>query len=269
MENKENFTAVLKRVGGVDYLLSDCADMINNHLKKGEEWEPLTLYLSELLLDGVDKPVVIDVGANLGAYSIPVAKKIKPLDGKVYAYEAQRMVYYQCCANVFLNNLTNCYVSHLAIGNTEGYIEVPQLDIYTNPNLGALSLDPAIRIQQNVHIDSIISSERVRIKPLDFLELPILHLMKIDVEGMEYEVINGAKTLLATSNFPPVLFEVWGDYMPGMFQKQQKLLAMLKDTGYEVILMGELALAQYAINKKLNITVNNGKITVCFLEGQG
>lgn len=263
MKNYDGFLAILKEVDGVTYLLSNCADLINNHLRKGEKWEPLTLYLSELLLDGVKNPVVIDVGANLGAYSIPIAKKIKMSGGKVYAYEAQRMVYYQYCANAFLNNLTNCYINHLAIGDTEDDIDVPLLDISTNPNLGALSLDPAIRSQQNFHIDAGVAFERVRLAPLDSLGLPVVNLIKIDVEGLEYEVLSGAKKLLAASNFPPILFEVWGDYMPGMLQKKERLLAMLKNTGYETTLMGELALAEYAGHKKLSITVNNGKVAIC------
>ena len=54
-------------------------------------------------------PLVLDIGANLGAYAIPVAKKIASARGVVYAYEPQRIVYYQLCGNIFLNSLDNVH----------------------------------------------------------------------------------------------------------------------------------------------------------------
>ncbi|MDG1156753.1 MAG: FkbM family methyltransferase [Litorivicinaceae bacterium] len=38
----------------------------------------------------------------------------------------------------------------------------------------------------------------------------VVSLIKIDVEGLEFEVIKGAKKFLARHYFAPILFEAWG-----------------------------------------------------------
>jgi hypothetical protein len=59
-----------------NYLLFSTSDVISNTLFKFGKWEDHLLKISKFILDGVDRPLVLDVGANLGAYSIPLAKAI-------------------------------------------------------------------------------------------------------------------------------------------------------------------------------------------------
>ncbi|MSO70388.1 MAG: hypothetical protein EXQ98_08980 [Alphaproteobacteria bacterium] len=65
--------------------------------------------------------------------------------GKVTSFEAQRVVYYQLCGNIYLNRLDNVFAHHLAIGDSIGHIDGPVLDYATETNIGALSLDRNIR----------------------------------------------------------------------------------------------------------------------------
>lgn len=253
-QEKTNTPVSLYHVGDLNFQLTAGPDMINSHLRNGELWEPATLQISELLLDGIAQPVIIDIGANIGAYAVPMGKKILARKGRLYAFEPQRMVFYQLCANLLSNNLTNCYARQMAIGDVDGHIEVPVLDILTEQNLGALSLDEEIRAQQNMLSSTISESDSVQIATLDTLNLPKANLIKIDVEGLELEVLKGGRHWLASSGYPAILFEVWGDYMKGMIGKRNRLMNLVKKAlGYEVVLFGELCIAQHPSNKRIEI----------------
>jgi len=130
---------------------------------------------------------VLDVGANQGAHTVALAKVAK----RVHAFEPQRILHQILCANVALNALTNVHTHHAAVGRTLGTVHVPVLD-YTRPdNFGALALG---------HTDS---GEAVPLVTIDSLDL-CCQFIKIDVEGMEGEVIAGAEKTLRGQQ--PILY---------------------------------------------------------------
>lgn len=260
----------IRSVGASHYLLLPGPDLINSHLRKGLPWEPTTQVVAQLMLLGITEPVVVDVGANLGAFAVPMGLWLKPRQGRLIAFEPQRLVYYQLCANLFLNMLPHCVAHLLAVGAAAGDVDVPQLDLATDRNLGALSLDPAIRAMQGVASHQNRASERVAMVGLDGMDLPNGHLLKIDVEGLELEVLSGAAAWLERSGWPPVLFEVWGDYMPGYAAKRQQLMDCLRQRlGYEVFMLGELGVAQHPDNLRFRLAIDaQNRLQFTPLKGQ-
>jgi FkbM family methyltransferase len=142
------------------YLLYQGRDMINTCLRSGKPWEPFTQAIARLLVERTPNALVVDVGANLGAFAVPLARHIKGRGGRLHAFEAQRMVYYQLCANLLLNGLDNAHAHHLAIGNHAGQIDVPVLDLGQERNIGSLSLDPEIRRMQGT-LSTLSKRQRV------------------------------------------------------------------------------------------------------------
>ena len=243
------------------YLLHDGLDIINTRLMQGKPWEPLTQSVARLFVDRADKPVVVDVGANLGAFAVPLGGHIQKRGGTLHAFEAQRMVYYQLCANLLLNGLGNCFAHHFAIGRETGRIDVPVLDLSRERNIGSLSLDPTIRKMQGTLSTLSNHSESVAMRPLDSLDLPKASLVKIDVEGMELDVLQGAQNWLRQSGYPPLLFEVWGDYMPGYIEKRERLKAFVRtELGYHIDQLGELAVAQHPSRMAFRIEQDDRQI---------
>ena len=145
------------------------------------------------LLRQVIRPgnVVLDIGANIGSHTLFFAQATGP-KGAVLAFEPQRMIFQILCGNVALNGLSNVHTHRAALGRRPGSIRVPLLDVAAEQNFGALSLD------------NIETGESVELKTIDSLGLPACHVIKIDVEGMEGEVIAGGEATIG--RFRPILY---------------------------------------------------------------
>jgi FkbM family methyltransferase len=136
--------------------------------------------------------LVVDAGANLGALTVPIARIVGDT-GAVIAVEPQRLTYQALCGNLALNSIKNTLAFHCALGAEEGTITVPNLDVDAVNNFGALTLDAEY--------------ERGAIVPLTTLDNLLgeaCHFVKIDVEGMEREVLAGACQTIAKHR--PVLY---------------------------------------------------------------
>jgi hypothetical protein len=93
--------------------------------------------LAKLLDKGRPDPVVIDVGANFGTYTLAFASYVGPR-GRVYAFEPQRLIYYMLAGSVALNSLTNVHCFNVAVGDHEDLIDVPQFDYSKPMNFGSV-----------------------------------------------------------------------------------------------------------------------------------
>lgn len=82
----------------------------------GEWCQSEVVLFSKVVREG---DVVIDVGANIGAFSIPLAKFVGQ-KGAVVAFEPQRQLFQLLSANVALNELNNAFVYQKAVGVSSG-----------------------------------------------------------------------------------------------------------------------------------------------------
>jgi FkbM family methyltransferase len=135
--------------------------------------------------------VVVEAGANIGAHTVHLAKRVGET-GAVYAFEPQRIVFQTLCANLALNQLVNVIARQQGCGRQAGEMVLPNVDPRAINNFGGLSLLTEGR------------GEKVEIVTIDSLELTRCNLIKVDVEGMEEEVIAGAVNTIA--RLRPVLY---------------------------------------------------------------
>ena len=135
--------------------------------------------------------VVVDVGANIGTHTVCFAQSVGP-SGRVLAFEPQGVLHQVLCGNAALNNCGNVTAEHKALGAHAGTVVVPWLDYAREGNFGALELG------------AWTQGETVPLATLDSYALPACHLIKIDVEGMERDVLEGARTTI--SRHQPLLY---------------------------------------------------------------
>lgn len=127
--------------------------------------------------------VALDIGANIGTHTVALARAVTA-DGAVFGFEPQRVVFQLLCANVALGGHTHVRTFHAAVGRTAGDVRVPLVDYGETGNFGGVELGDG---------DVGNDGETVPILPIDSLDLTVCHFMKIDVEGMESEVLAGAE----------------------------------------------------------------------------
>ena len=132
--------------------------------------------------------VVMDVGANIGGFTIPLAKLCK----KVYAVEPQAEVVEVLEKNIALAGVSNVEVLPFALGFQQDQL------FYTPDPQGAGSVQMKTK-----------GSNSVQTVSLDSLDV-VPDFIKLDVEGMELEVLAGGLAMLQARR--PYLFaEYWPD----------------------------------------------------------
>ncbi|HTS53506.1 MAG TPA: FkbM family methyltransferase, partial [Burkholderiales bacterium] len=143
--------------------------------------------------------LVIDVGANLGAYAIPLARRFP--DVEVHAFEPNPPVIARLEENIALNRMRNRNVAvrPLALSDAPGRLRLHAV-ARIEDNFGLSSL----REDSLAGVDSVVTE--VEVETLDRLYLmsqrPV-SVIKIDVQGHELQVLRGGRALLA--RFGPVL----------------------------------------------------------------
>lgn len=193
---------------------------IGHWMKQHGSMNPLQSYEMQSLLQPGD--TVIDVGANLGCYTVPFAERVG-MAGKVISFEPFRWLRQVVAANVALNGLSNVWLPPVGLSTSRGSFEArpPQLKFFSSP--GGMKLQQQ---QQDAKPEEVMqlydwdsAPERITVLSLDevlglvpspgveLLGLPQVddvRLIKIDVEGMEKEVLAGARRVVQA--FKPIVW---------------------------------------------------------------
>ena len=158
--------------------------------------------------------LVVEAGANFGAHTVAMAKMVWD-QGVIIAFEPQRLVFQAMVANVALNSLANVITVQAGLGAYQGSIKVPVLNPAKGHNFGGFS------------IGNHNAGEEVPVKTIDSLNLNHCRLIKVDVEGMECEVLEGARNTI--TRLRPLLY-VENDRT----EHSQRLIAMIQSFGYKL-----------------------------------
>jgi hypothetical protein len=70
------------------------------------------------------------------------------------------------------------------------------------------------------------------------MELTNISLIKLDVEGMELNVLKGGLKTLKDNNYPPIIFESW-KHKEWFLPRRQELITFLELNGYTITPIGE------------------------------
>lgn len=173
-----------------------------------------------------DGGVAVDAGANYGAHTLALARMVGP-KGRVYAFEPQRLVYQALCGTMALNSLIQVRCFHGALGAARGEIKVPALDFGATNNFGGLSLCGPAKVSAG-------ADEIVDVRRIDDLGLDRCDVIKVDVEGMELEVVQGARTTIEKHR--PVLYLENHDD-----ERRAPLIALCRSLSYELYWHGTSA----------------------------
>jgi FkbM family methyltransferase len=131
-------------------------------------------------------PVILDIGANIGNHTVYFAKICHA--ARVICYEPQRTVFEMLVKNIELNGATDIVTpKNMGVGSELSYADISSVG---RDNLGATSFTGS-------------EHGNYPIRTVDCEDLSRLDMIKIDVEGMQIEVLRGA--LKTIEKFRPII----------------------------------------------------------------
>lgn len=175
---------------------------------------------------------VLDVGANMGTHTLAFCNFVGPT-GVVHAFEPQRIMFQAMVATVALNSWTNAHCRQTLVGARKGRMRLPGIRYDLPSNFGMMTLAPDRERAETLSYRDDNPGEEVEMITIDGLKLTACHLIKIDVEGMEIDVLRGAAKTIETHR-PLIYMECQPD------QRSQDALKLLKSLGYATWRHGDI-----------------------------
>ena len=175
----------------------------------------------------------IDVGANIGRYTFKLSS-IVGNKGTVYSFEPVSKIYLIFISLIFLKDSKNIIPLNLALSNKSKFIHVKAIEtLKSKKNNFKFNTFTESKVSKNQSPNTY----SLRLDDLKFFKK--ISLVKIDCEGLELEVLEGAKNLLRKHK-PNLLIEFTKgslliDFEHKHYGKQKKILNFLKNIGYEDI----------------------------------
>ena len=172
-----------------DMFISRCLDLYG-------EWSEAEMLIYNTFIK--KEHIVIEVGSHIGSFTVPIARLAK----SVFTFEPQRTVFQVLNTNLITNGIHNVYSYMHAVGKEDKHLWLREVDYEARTteqgfNSGAIHLkqieteDKGYPCKQ-ITLDSFIPKKAK------------IHFMKVDVEEMEIDVLQGADGLIKTHK--PILY---------------------------------------------------------------
>jgi FkbM family methyltransferase len=167
--------------------------------------------------------IIVDVGANIGVYAIPLAKRVN----KVIAFEPHPKTSEMLEKSIELNHVHNIALVKKIIGDSKKKV------LY---GLSDIPMESGITNTPIKDLDSTIELESIDLDTALIMENKIDWLL-IDVEGSEVNVLNGARSILRNYS-PKIIIEVFHynvDKVNEILMKEGYSISQLYDIYYYAV----------------------------------
>ena len=170
-----------------------------------------------------DNAIIVDGGANMGFFTIPVAQMVKSKNSKVISFEPQKQLFYALGGSIALNELNNIFLHNLALGETMSTARVADVDYSVKADYGMVTIEEA-------DAESTLDYKSVKVVTLDSMDLPGCDFYKLDIEGFECEALRGS--LETIKKYRPF---IWIEYNMVGKDNIMKALASVDDYEYHIV----------------------------------
>lgn len=179
--------------------------------------------------------IFCDIVGNAGVFTLLASAKLRMHGGggRIFTFEPTPWTHELLQRNLALNDVQDVTVVHAALGK-----EVGTATLYVNAT-GSEGLNSLARpIRRDAHV---VEEVTVPVMPLDAVlrqhGVDHVDLIKIDVEGAELLVFQGASEILAADDAPVILFECYPDNAVPFGYHPAEILWLLEGHGYEIALL--------------------------------
>jgi FkbM family methyltransferase len=184
-------------LGGGKMIL-ETKDFVAQRIRCEQAFEPAVRNeIERVAAGGVN---VIDIGANIGYYSILASRLIGPAK-RVFSFEPQASMVTQLRRNIALNALSNVEVFPFALADVPGTVtfHVPPEGL---ESLGSIYASGRFEVTKTFEVEAQRLDDVMK-----KLDNPKIGLLKMDAEGAELLILRGATELLSSPHKPVLIFE--------------------------------------------------------------
>lgn len=163
-----------------------------------------------------DGNIVVDIGANVGTTVIPSAQRVGN-NGQVYAFEPHPKTFAYLKQNVSLNKLNNVDLFNIAVGNSEATVRISNFGNDDRNRIVGNNEGLMVKIGK---LDDFLQNENQ------------IDLLKIDVEGFEKFVLEGATNTLKKTKY--ILIEISEKHFDEYAYSCQEVLKILEKNEFRL-----------------------------------
>jgi FkbM family methyltransferase len=219
-----NFSEVVVGLDG-RFVLPITDEIVSEYIRAYGQYEKPAIdficsILGRVFNESSNKLIILDVGANLGVWTVPLSKHIGD-KGVVYAFDAQRHMNMYLAATLVLNGISNVHQFNKVVSNVTGFTTVLEIDVFKTSmdlkvNYGALSVFRYSQSEVNIlkestkkNVEEAIVENIVENIVLDDFYFGFLtskskltgqnacpSFIKMDIENYELLAIIGAQKML-------------------------------------------------------------------------
>ena len=192
--------------------------------------------------------IVVDIGANIGLHTLNMAR-IVGNTGRVFAFEPDPSNFEILRKNVKINNYQNIILEEKAVGDKHG-----RATLYQSHHPGNHRLFPQTKQAKGEVEVELTSLDKYFI---DSNLAEKINFIKIDVEGLEFSVLNGMKNILKNNKKIKILFEFVPENIMEVGFAPIGVLNLLTSIGFKLYCIDERA------KKLLRVSKNEEILKLC------
>ena len=189
--------------------------------------------------------IVIDVGANIGYYTLIFAQLVGS-SGKVFAFEPEPKNFEILKKNIKINNYQNIVAEQKIVSDKSGIVKL----FIAEHGIVGHRINQQKSSQKFIEVESIILDNYIKKLNLDSK----INFIKIDVEGSEPKVLEGAKEIMQKSNQLKIFTEFNREFVKKYGIEPKEMIDLLYRNGFKIYL------PNYKENK-INLTNVNELLT--------
>jgi FkbM family methyltransferase len=184
--------------------------------------------VKEIFLENIyPGDVVIDVGSNIGDYTLLASKKVGD-SGKVLSFEPLSETFLTLKRNLQLNKFTNCISFQKAVGEKPGLA-----NLYKNNLSGTMGF-----LDSSLNGQNLIKRDEIEVVTIDDVltskHIDVANMIKIDVEGFEYEVLLGCLQSFKENKIKKILCEVHYKYLESKGKSEEIIYDLLHEHNFTI-----------------------------------
>lgn len=173
---------------------------------------------------------VYDIGGCEGVFSLYFSKAVGE-KGKVITFEPSYANYKKILENIELNKFSNIEVKNIGLGSKRDTLELVYSEF--EPGKGSIQEDLKTELLSNKKVQTITVDIHMLDEYVRINNIPEPRFVKIDVEGMELDVLSGMSEILDTSK-PELFIEIHGLNKEKKIENVKNVVGFLKQKEYSI-----------------------------------